>query len=463
MANVYVRSGAGGAGTGADWANAYTTLAAALTAKAAGDDFWVSEDHAETQTGAMTLTCPGTAGTPCRIICVDHTGTVPPVSADLRTTATISTTTTGTITATGFYYCYGIIFSAGNGANSVAISLANTAGNSQTYEACAIRIGGTTGGNINLNVGTGVTILNNTTIQVAAVGSGITARGKILWRNTAAAVTGATVPTTLFGTGSGIVYCEAVDFIGMSTKTLVPNQTAASNQYTFKDCKLPASITVAAAQTGGPNLNDILVVRCDSGATNYRQEKHGYAGVLTTETTITRTGGATDGGQLISWKVVTNAGSKLAAPFDTFPIQIWNASTSSITVTVYGIWGGGAVPTDADIWLEAEYLGDAATPQGSFATNGKANPLATNANQSADGSTWGGSTTAFKMALTFTPAQAGPITLRVRCAAATTTFYIDPKPEISGVTVSKSYIGGHGTYINELSTAGAPTARVIGG
>jgi hypothetical protein len=65
MASVYVRSGAAGAGTGADWANAYTTLAAAFTAKAAGDVFYVSDDHAETQASAMTLVSPGTAANPC--------------------------------------------------------------------------------------------------------------------------------------------------------------------------------------------------------------------------------------------------------------------------------------------------------------------------------------------------------------------------------------------------------------
>ena len=33
-------------GDGSSWTNAYTTLAAACTAKAAGDVFWVADDHA---------------------------------------------------------------------------------------------------------------------------------------------------------------------------------------------------------------------------------------------------------------------------------------------------------------------------------------------------------------------------------------------------------------------------------
>src|SRR4029077_14277585 len=92
MANVYVDSNAAGAGTGADWANAYTTLGAALTAKAAGDSFFVAHNHAETAASAKVLTSPGTVSNPCFIYCVSSAGSVPPVSADLRTTATITTT-----------------------------------------------------------------------------------------------------------------------------------------------------------------------------------------------------------------------------------------------------------------------------------------------------------------------------------------------------------------------------------
>src|SRR5690242_12430843 len=128
MAHVYVDSNATGAGTGADWANAYTTLAAALTAKAAGDNFWVAHNHAETQTSAMTLTSPGTAANPCTVACVNKAGSVPPVSADLRTTATISTTGANAITAQGYMYCNGITLSAGSGAASVGITIGGSAG-----------------------------------------------------------------------------------------------------------------------------------------------------------------------------------------------------------------------------------------------------------------------------------------------------------------------------------------------
>ena len=72
------------------------------------------------------------------------------------------------------------------------------------------------------------------------------------------------------------------------------------------------------------------------------------------------------------------------------------------------------------------------SPQGSVISSGKASILATNAANSSDSSAWGGSTTAFKMAVTFTPQLAGYLNVRVMAAKAlTSTFYIDPKPVLS--------------------------------
>lgn len=430
MANVYVRSGAGGAGTGADWANAYTTLAAACTAKAAGDVFWVAADHAETQASAMTITAPGTVSSPNQIICAIHTGSVPPVSADLRTTATISTTGANAITLNGYFYCYGIIFQVNSAAagGGGAMNLASTAGHQQRFDSCVFRCLSTAaGGNITYGAGSMV-YLNNCSAKFGNVGDTIALqRGRFVWANSPSAVdaTGS-LPTTLF-TASGPVMAvvEGVDLSAISTKTVVGALGFPAN-ILLKDCKLPASVTVSAAQTSGVGAGDVTLIRCDSGAVNYRTERHNYAGDQTTETTIIRTGGATDGTQGVAFKVITTANSRWADPFTCIPISIWNDSTSSVTATVYGIWGGGAVPNKEDIWIDVEYLGSGSSPQGSVVSSGNADILATAAN-STDASSWGGSTTAFKMAVTLTAGMKGPLTVYVRCAKPSSTFYIDPK------------------------------------
>lgn len=433
MANVYVRSGAAGAGTGADWANAFLTLAAALTAKAAGDIFYVSEDHAETQASAMTLTAPGTVSNPNQILCVNHAGSVPPVSADLATTATISTTGASAITMNGFFYCYGIQFQSASsgGAVSANISLSATAPNWQTYKSCVFRVLGTTAVFLNLAGGTSGTLLDNCSFKFGSISHGLLARGKVTWINSPSAIdaTGS-LPTTLFvlSGSTGVLYCEGVDFSAISAKTLCPNLNGSPVNLYFKDCKLPASLTiVSATQTGGLGSGEATLVRCDSGATNYRNEKHNYAGDQTTETTIIRTGGASDGTTGVAFKVITTANSRWADPFTCIPISIWNdVAGSSVTATVCGIWGGGAVPNNDDIWIDVEYLGASGNPQGSFITSSKADILATGSGNPTDASTWGGSTTKFKMAVTFTPQQKGQITAYVRCAKASNTFYIDP-------------------------------------
>jgi hypothetical protein len=434
MASVYVHSGAAGAGTGADWANAYTTLAAALTAKAAGDDFWIAHDHAESSAAVQALTSPGTAANPCRVICVNRSGSVPPVSADLRTTGAVTTTGNNGITFQGFAYCYGTTFNAGTGVVGAAITISSSSTSAWSLDACALNKLGTSAssaaiviGTASANVGSMVT-LHNTTVKFGVIGDGITVRGcELIWRHTPSAIQGAALPTTLFAsTLKAGVLLEGVDLSALASgKTLVGPLVASSN-YIAKDCQLGASVTIAATPSNhGPKVS---FVRCDSGDTNYRTERYAYEGTQTTETTIVRTGGASDGTTPISWKLVTTANSKRHLPFEALPISIWNETTgSAITLTIEGIWGGGAVPTNADIWMDVEYLGTSGFPLGSFATSGPADQLAAGTNLSAGSGTWGGSTTKFKLEKTITPQEKGPLTVYVKAALPSSIFFIDPK------------------------------------
>jgi hypothetical protein len=257
---------------------------------------------------------------------------------------------------------------------------------------------------------------------------------------------------------------KGVDLSALSTKTIFAQQANEAFLYLIY-CKFPASVTVAA--TPPANGAKVTVVRADSGATNYRNEIYDYAGTMTTETTIVRTGGATDGTTLISQKFATTANSLWTNPFENEPVTIWNDSTSAITtLTIYGTTTGGGVPNNDDIWVEVEYLGSASTPQGSFITTTKANNLAasTTTNNSSDASTWGGggAGNGFKIVVpSFTPGMKGPINITVKVAKVSSTYYIDPKPSISGVTVSKSEILAPGVYANELSSGGGSSGMLF--
>lgn len=84
--------------------------------------------------------------------------------------------------------------------------------------------------------------------------------------------------------------------------------------------------------------------------------------------------------------------------------------------------------------MEVSYLGSTGTITTVNAANGKADFLAANGDQGTDASTWGGSTTAFKMAVTLSspqPGAVGLIKVVVKAATASTTFYVDPKIVLS--------------------------------
>lgn len=433
MAVYYVYSGAGGSNNGSSWANAFTTLTTAFATEVAGDTLYVAHDHAESTAGAVTLTSSGTLTNPTKIICVNRAGSVPPVSADRLATAQITTTGANSITLNGCAHYDGIIFSAGTGAAGGSILVVTTQNTSHRFDNCSLRVVTTGTASITFGAaanGGNYVELNNTTVSFGSVNQGITPYARFKWRNTPSALLG-TISTSLFIPGAGrggSVECIGVDFSAAgSGKTIIqsagPSQGGAA---TFVDCKLNASVTKSIVPATHGSM-DVDFVRSGAAGVNYTAHRHRNSGLLIEETTIVRSGGASDGTTPIAWKVVTTSDCYYSLPFECPPIAIWNDTTgASKTATIEGIWGGGAVPNDDEIWLEVEYLGDASSPQGSFVNDGKANLLASAAAQTASSETWGGSTTDFKLAVTFTPQQKGWIYARVKCAAPSSTFYIDP-------------------------------------
>jgi hypothetical protein len=433
MTNRYIYSAAAGAGTGADWANAYTTLAAALTASAAGDDLYVAHDHAETQASAITLTSPGTAANPVTIHCVNRAGSVPPVQADLATTATVSSTGAFSITFAGYAYSYGIAYQAGSAANAATINFASN-NSGWVVDSGALRLL-TTSSSSSINFGASSITnnyneLRNTSLKFGSVSQPTNLNGgEFTWKGGSVDASGS-APTSLFSGANRVGYTliEGVDlsFLGSGKTLVVPASLQA--RFVVKDCKLGASVTKSSSPTGrGPRVE---FINCDSGDTNTVNDIYDYLGTETVETTIVRTGGASDGTTPISKKIVTSANTKFNNPYRSKPIVFWNESLSAIAITLQGIWGGGAVPNNDDIWLEVEYPTDASYPTGGYANDGKASNLATNAAQTAGSGTWGGSTTKFSLDVTVTPANKGPIWLTVCCGAASSTFYVDPKPAV---------------------------------
>jgi hypothetical protein len=436
-------------GAFSNWAapHARLTNAFASTWGSFGDDFYVGDNHAETQAAAMTLTAPGSfalSQAPSRIICVNVSGSVPPVSADLRTTATVSTTGANNIEFRGTAApCRGIIFSAGDGASNASLTSTFGADIIWVFEACQLKLGGTGSSSLIQLTVSGATkqiVLNNTTVRFAAAGQSIRLAGILFeWKNTASAVAG-TAPTTLFtasNSGPNIATITGVDLSALgSGNNLVSIQNSGLSDYRFVDCKLGSSVSVATGTHIGPGGVQVRLVNCDSTNTNYRYHKQTYQGTITHEATIVRTSGASDGTTSFSRKMVSTANSRFYSPLESDPIYIWNDTTGSSKTATIPIITDNVTLKDNEAWLEVEYLGTSGFPIGSFANDGAADVLNAGTNQATDGtSTWTttGLGTPVKQTLdvTFTPQMKGLIKLTVKLAKASTTMYYDPKPTIA--------------------------------
>jgi hypothetical protein len=431
--------------TGGQAPHARVQNACTATWWVAGNTIYIGDNHAESQATAITITPALTTATMSRIICHNHSGSYPPTS--VATGATISTTAALNLTFnpnTGGIYIYGITFQAGVGSSGAAQILLTPAGAFYYFDNCGFKIATTLASAqaVQLNVANaaGAMTWNNCTVSFGAVQQFIDVGVvNFTWQNTGQILaSGSSVPTNLFNWSStsrfGIMTLEALD-LSQLTGGLVGNaQSSEQSNFVVKDCKLNASMSAPAPAA---LAQVIQMVRSDSGATGYKSARYQYEGAETTETAITRVGGASDPtGQAQSRKIVTTANSQWLRPFKAEPYAIWNPTTgANVTVTVCGTVNAGALPNNDDIWLEVEYLGSSGSPLGTIVTTTKANLLTANAAIASDGSTWNGGGSGagwspFKLTATLSspqPGMAGYLHARVRAAKPSTTYYIDPK------------------------------------
>jgi hypothetical protein len=433
--------------TGGQAPHARLGNASALNWFAANNTIYVGDNHAESQATAITITPSLSLVTVGRIICHNHSGSYPPASTDLRTTATISTTGVASLTfnpTNGSIYVYGISFIVGAGQSSGSTFVIITPGNAlYFFDSCIFKIANTAVGVSTIQLNTtiaGVVVWNNCTVSFGNVTHYLeVGTTDFTWKNTGPILaSGSAVPANFIGQSTqgrlASVVLEVLDLSQLTGALINYPITAENGNWLIKDCKLNASMTIPTPLAFGQTVQ---LVRSDSSGTGYKSARYQYEGTETTETSITRVGGASDPtGQAQSRKIVTTANSQWLRPFKAEPYAIWNPVTgANVTVTVCGTVNAGALPNNDDIWLEVEYLGSSASPLGTIVTTTKANVLAANAAVASDGSTWNGGGSGagwspFKLTTTLSapqPGMAGYIHARVRVAKPSTTYYLDPK------------------------------------
>lgn len=428
----YIRSTDGNnADDGSTWALAKATFVGAVAIDVAGDTWWVSDNHAESTAGAISIGFVSASATPTRILCGDDAAE-PPTA--LATTATITTTGNNAITISGanaLSYWYGLTFIAGSGASGTASILLS---NSLVFEQCNFRLASTgTGSLLNLQNNDQQSIFLNCGFRFGSASHGIrTAAGGTARISGGSLLSGGTSPTTLLvgSPAGGSMIIEGFDLSNASSTINLASVTSGNVSCIFRDCKLPASWS-GVLHSGTPGHGSVYeMFNCDSGDTHYRYRRAAAFGTIKEETTLVRTGGSAVESTTYSLKMVTNADAEhpintLATP----EMADWNATTgSSITVTVEFLHDSATALKDNEIWLEVMYLGTSGVPLGSFINDG-ISVVATAANQASSSETW--TTTGMtnpntqKMSVTFTPQEAGFIHATVKMAKASYTVYVD--------------------------------------
>lgn len=405
---------------------------------AAGDTCYISNNHAATAVNIGSLNSPGTAASPCNFLCVNDSA-APPTA--LATTATEAVTGNSVnFSFSGVMYVYGVGFSVGEANTNGSFAMNPSTNYIFVFDTCKFTFatiagsGDITAGQSNPSAIGGCRIVfKNCVLKFAAVAQGFLCYVPVYMYGGSVDAAG-TAPTTLFKGFNGPAaraYLQGVDlsFLGSGK-----NWFAANGGFTTDiqavDCKAGSSVSFATGAITGPYSTEIRVVNCDSADTNYRYHKQTYQGTITQETTIVRTGGASDGTTPISRKMVSTANSKFYSPLESDWIVIWNETLSSLTATLEVVTDGVTL-TDAEAWIEVEYLGTSGFPLGGFVNDRAANILATPANQTTSSETW--TTTGLsspvkqKLAATFTPVEKGPIRARICLAKASTTMYVCPK------------------------------------
>lgn len=439
MATIYCRSTDGNDGdSGATWALAKATLAAAITAAGNAGTVYVSQVHAETAASAKTHTAPTTAANCVKIYCVDDSAE-PPTA--LATTATVTTTGNNNIQYTGYAYCYGITFSAGSGAVT-AYNYFNGNSTPNVYwimEACSIKKAGTSSGTaifIQCNTRECVLDLINTTLSFGNVGDSIYLGFGcgFFWRNTPSALLG-TIPTTLFAAAGGSPKRIEIIGVDLSAADSGKNLFNATGELdaVLIDCKLGASVTVSTGSFKGPRAANFELFNCDSADTNYRRYSQRYEGSMAHETIIVRSGGATDGTTARSLKIVSAANTSFHAPFYSEWMPFWNDGTGSAITVAIPVITDNVTLTDAQAWIEVEGQTTSGFPIGAMVSDRATDVLATPANQTTDAtSSWTttGLATPVQQVLStsITPQEKGWVRARVVLAKASTTMYFDPAP-----------------------------------
>jgi hypothetical protein len=406
-----------------------------------GDRMFISSDHTETQTANSTYGGIQSGYALLQYLCVNRGGSTPPVAADLTTGASVTAPFVFLETLCESYH-YGITYTASSA--STLIDISGSGFKSIYLKNCQLVLVANAGGKIQPGQA-GTLILDNTTVQFGSTQQGIAGGSsdvplEILWINTSGAVAGATLPTALFNTlaGSGnsgplVATLRGVDLSAVTgTLVAVGSSVNAGSKYLFDSCKIASGVT-RYSNASVANTRDLVeLVNCFDG-TNIISESYQPCGALTTEFTITLTGGAADDVGAYSHKLVSNTNiDKLVQPLCSFWMDVENTLVGSSRTATVEIVSSASLNND-EIALYLQYEGTSGSPVATI-TNSLPGLLTTPSAVPTSSAVWNSSpsTPVYQhLQVTFTPQHAGRVRAQVRLGKASTTVYVNPQITIT--------------------------------
>lgn len=434
MADLHIKAGSSGASPFDTWAKAATTAAGA-TGGVAGDRYLLSSAHSETSGSAINLTYASSLAAPVHVLSSTE-DTASGITA-LTKGAALSVTGAVSVIFDFIGYVYGIVASGGGSAGAGGVICGSTGNKHQVFDTCDFQLGTNASSRITAGTnasGAGTNVVwRNCGVKFGNASQRIDVRGTFEWRG-GSILSGGTAPSGLINWGSswrcGQSRIVGVDLSNGSSSMNLISAHSGTGKCSFINCKLPASWTGNLVGTVSYPGFRAEMINCDSTDTNYQMWIEDYSGSIKSETTLVRTGGASDGTTTLSWKMTSSADADMVLPLVSNDISIWNdTSGSSKTLTVEILHDSATALKDNEIWLEVDYLGTSGYPLSSLASDG-VSIITAGSNQASSSATW--TTTGMsnpnkqKLSVTVTPQEAGPITARVVMAKPSYTVYVDP-------------------------------------
>jgi len=386
LTDWYVDSAAVGTNAGTSKANAWTDMNTGLGGTVQnGDRIFVNSTSVCNYTAETQFSAPGSGNQAIvLLISCSFAGSTPPVDADYTFGATFQTTGTGSrnLKWNNNWYIKGCKLIAGITATDTAqIRIGNGFNATQIYEDCQFELDATGAASISMNEsGTSDITLIRPLFKFTQTTHFITQLGQI-FINGGSWISGSSAPTNLFtndnsGNSGGIARIIGHDFTNISGFNFTGDVQKALEIYCHQ-CKMPASFGYSSASPPGfPQHIKIALASCSqSGNTLPSIYRLGSVGSHTDDTVVTLTGSfaaTADGSTPYSRRYDSLANNSFLSPLQGIPIPVWsNTAGVSLTVKFKGLFNGAALPTNADVWVNATYMGNSGDPLATFATSRK--------------------------------------------------------------------------------------------